>query len=89
MDPGLRPLSAWPWALRPGTRYRFIPCEKSWRSGVHWKHLLWGKGSVSIHSCCFFPDENSESESDSDDRFKGEVWLPTSMAAIPSPGSRK
>lgn len=29
-----------------------------------------------------FPDENSESESDSDDRFKGETWCPLpAMAA--------
>lgn len=53
----------------------------------HWKHSLRGRGSASLHFRCFFPDENSESESDSDDRFKGEVWLPTSMEASPSPSS--
>lgn len=30
---GLTPLSTWPWAPRPGTRYRFIPCEKSCGEG--------------------------------------------------------
>lgn len=30
---------------------------------------------ASLHSALTFPDENSESESDSDDRFKGETWL--------------
>lgn len=49
--------------------------------------MLRGRGSASMLSRCFFPDENSESESDSDDRFKGEVWLPKSMEAFPSPGS--
>lgn len=32
-------------------------------------------GSASIPSFVPFPDENSESESDSDDRFKGETKL--------------
>lgn len=31
-----------------------------------------------------FLDENSESESDSDDRFKGEAWLPKSMDPFPA-----
>lgn len=32
-----------------------------------------------------FTDENSESESDSDDRFKGEAWNPFPALAVESP----
>lgn len=47
-----------------------------------------GCGAVAQQACTpavTFPDENSESESDSDDRFKGEVWLPKNTEPLPSP----
>lgn len=49
-------------------------------------------GAVAQQACIFavtFSDENSESESDSDDRFKGEAWLSKSMEPFPSPGCRE
>ena len=54
------------------------------RWGVHRRHLPWGSSSASLHSALTFPDENSESESDSDDRFKGETWLLESRDHFPA-----
>ena len=61
--------------------------EGEWGGGwrwVHRRHLPWGSGSASLHSALTFPDENSESESDSDDRFKGETWLLESRGPFPA-----
>lgn len=49
--------------------------------GLH-KCLLQARALATVCACCYFSDENSESESDSDDRFKGKAATP------PNPGNR-